>query len=126
MPKKNLPPYELTPEARARLVPHHEKWLKIATNTDAMTEADREIMRGAVEGLYRAAKLKPPPRDRIVFVPSPLVAALAGGFAAAIWHLRKDEAFAKSIGAVNPSARGAIAPSATEAATRAATEAATE
>jgi hypothetical protein len=89
--------YELTPEAEAQLGPWHERWLKIATNTDPITEDDRDVMRSAVEGLYRAANLTPPPRDRIVFVPSPLVAVLAGGFAAAIWYMRENPNFEKEI-----------------------------
>lgn len=100
--------YELTDEHRAQLKPWAEKWIRIAMSTEAMTEADRDAMRVAIKGLYEAADLKPPPPERIVFVPSPLVGNVASGFAAAIWWLRRN---AKS-----------ETHDATEAATRAATE----
>jgi hypothetical protein len=79
--------YELTPEHRAQLGPWAARWIANAMSTQPMDEADRDAMRVAIEGMYRAAKLEPPPRDRIVFVPSPFALRFAGGFAAAVWWL---------------------------------------
>ncbi len=119
MPKQPLVKYKMTEAVRARLEPWHREWLPKATNCDAMTDDDRAIMRRAVSELYRAAGLTPPPPERIVFVRSPLVAALAGGFSAAIWHLRSDPDFERTLGG------GAATRAATRAATLAATRAAT-
>ena len=53
--------YSLTDEHRAQLKPWAERWIANAMSTAAMTEEDREVCRDAVEGLYRAANLEPPP-----------------------------------------------------------------
>ena len=82
--------YELTDEHRAQLKPWADKWIANAMSTKPMDEAERERMCDVVEGLYRAANLMPPPRHRIVFVPSPFVLRFAGGFAAAIWWMRRN------------------------------------
>ncbi|UXR63412.1 SLC13 family permease [Bdellovibrio bacteriovorus] len=83
--------YTLTEEHRALLKPHADKWIANAMSTKAMDDHDREEMKKAIKGLYEAAKMTPPPENRIVFVPSPFVARFAGGFAAAIWWLRKND-----------------------------------
>jgi hypothetical protein len=49
-------------------------------------------MKDAAEALYRAAKLTPPPRYRIIIVPSPFVLRFAGGFASWIWSKRSHAA----------------------------------
>ena len=118
-----MKPYEMTPKVKAKLAPWHFEWLRKATNCDAMKDEDRAITVAAIEGLYRAANLTPPPRERIVFVPSPIVAANAGGFAAAIWHMRKDATLARAI--LGSAATMAATWAATRDATRAATRAAT-
>jgi hypothetical protein len=82
--------YELTPEHRAQLKPWADKWIANAMSTKAMDDEDRAAMRAAIKGLYEAANLEPPPPNRIVFVPSPLVGNIAAGFAAAIWWLRDN------------------------------------
>ena len=114
--KKKL--YKLTDEHRAQLKPWADKWIRNALNCDPMTEADREAMRSAINGIYDAAS-KPRPKH-IVFVPSPLVATLSGCFAAAIWYAYKHPKFLKSLIGGRSATRDA-----TEAATRAATWAAT-
>ena len=86
-----MPPrkkYELTEEHRAQLGPWADRWIANALNCEPMNDDDRAAMRAAIRGMYEAAGL-PAPR-RVVFVPSPLVAALAGCFAAAIWNTRKN------------------------------------
>jgi len=81
-------PYELTEEHRAQMEPWAKTWIANALSTKPMDDEDRVAMRAAITGLYEAANLTPPPPERIVFVPSPFVARLAAGFAAAIWHQR--------------------------------------
>ncbi len=80
--------YSLTDEHRAQMAAWRDKWIANAMSTQPMDDEDRRAMVEAVEGLYRAANLTPPPRNRIVFVPSPFVLRFAGGFAAAVWYLR--------------------------------------
>lgn len=81
--------YELTEEHKAQLKPWADKWSANAMNTKPMDDTEKALCREHVKGLYRAAYLTPPPDHRIVFVSSPFVLRFAGGFAAAIWHLRK-------------------------------------
>jgi hypothetical protein len=114
--------YTLTPEHRAQLKPWADKWIANAMSTKPMDDADRQAMVAAIEGLYEAAGLKPPPKHRIVFVPSPFVLRFAGGFAAAIWWLRSRDA----TDAATRAATAAATDAATRAATRAATDAATD
>ena len=102
--------YTLTDEHRAQLPAWRDKWIANAMSTAPMTDEEREICRDAVRRLYQAANLPPP--SRIVFVPSPFVLRFAGGFASAIWYLRK-------------SVDSSIAKTATYAATRDATHDAT-
>ena len=83
MPKYS---FEDHPEHRARLGEWADRWIANALNCTPMDDAERDVMRAAIFGLYEAAGLEPP--SRIVFVPSPLVLRLAGGFAAGIFHLR--------------------------------------
>src|SRR3954470_13823353 len=82
--------YELTPEHREQLTPWANRWIANAMSTKPMDDTERAATRAAIRGLYLAANLTPPPDERIVFVPSPFVARFAGGFAAAIWYLRKN------------------------------------
>ena len=70
--------YKLTKEHQAQLAPWRDKWIANAMSTAPMDDAERDRVREAVRGLYRAAGLTPPPDNRIVFVPSPFVARFAG------------------------------------------------
>lgn len=79
--------YSLTDADRAQLKPWADKWIANALSTKMMDAEDREKMVLAINGLYEAAKLAKP--KHIVFLPSPLALALAGSFAAAIWHVRR-------------------------------------
>src|SRR5438128_1511415 len=120
--------YELTPEHRAQLESWRDRWIANALSTAPLTSADHEVIRTAVRGLYQAANLTPPPDERIVIVPSPTVARFAGGFAAAIWYLRRHNGKAATraaTAAATEAATGAATGVATAAATRAATAAAT-
>ena len=106
--------YSLTEEHRAQLKPWADKWIANAMSTKPMDETERAICRDAVKRLYQSANLEPP--KHIVFVPSPFVLRFAAGFAAAIWHLRKNR---------NQSAESATSAATRDAATYAATDAAT-
>ena len=99
----------ITPDEKARMDEHAKLWISRVMRTDPI---DPEKIIPAIEGLYAAANLK---RPRIVIVPSPLVMAFAGGFAAAIWHERRN----------NIEYSAAATRAATYVATRAATDAAT-
>ena len=77
--------YVLTPDHRGQLGPWADRWIANAMSTRPMDESDREAMRVAVAGLYEAAGLRQP--KHVVFVPSPLVLAFAGSFAAGVWHV---------------------------------------
>lgn len=74
--------YKLTEAHRLQLQPWAQRWIQNAMSTKAMDDHDRHMMVEAIEGLYRAAGLRPPPRSRIVFVSSPFIARFAAGFAA--------------------------------------------
>ena len=82
--------WQLTDEAKAKIPAWNKAWQDIALSTDAMTDADRIAVCSAIHWMYEAAKL---PHDdiRIVFVPSPLMAAVVAGAAAAFWHQRKTK-----------------------------------
>ena len=99
----------ITEDERRRMAEHVELWTRRAFRTKPI-DAGRIIP--AIEGIYAAAGLA---RPRIVIVPSPLVMAVAGGFSAAIWYLRK----------ICRAATDTATDTATRAATIAATRAAT-
>jgi hypothetical protein len=121
--------YSLTPEHRAQFAPWAQRWIANAMSTKAMDDEDRAAMRAAIKGLYEAANLEPPPPNRVVFVPSPLVGNIAAGFAAAIWWLRDNATLAATRDATMAATRDATGDAtlaATRDATADATEAATE
>ena len=64
------------------------EWCNYVFRTGRMTPREREAVTDAVEALYRAGGLEPPPRHRIVIAPSPMVARFAAGAAAWIWYCR--------------------------------------
>lgn len=74
----------ITDAERAAMAEHVKLWTARATRTDPIVP-DR--IGSAIRDLYAAAGLKAP---RVVIVPSPIVMAFAGGFAAGIWWLRKN------------------------------------
>lgn len=80
MTKPTKEPYSLTEEHRAQLQPWAEKWIANAMSTKPMDEEDYEICTKAVHDMYGFTGRKPP---KVVFVPSPLVAIFATGFASA-------------------------------------------
>lgn len=111
--------YELTEEHRAQLKPHADKWIANALSTKQMDDLDRDEMVKALVGLYAAAELKPV--KRIIFVSSPFTLRFAAGFAAAIWHLREDNAEAAAkLAALRPTSYEGLSPM--EVAVMAATE----
>lgn len=75
------------PEHEKQLKPWANKWIANAMSTKPMDDEEKEMCRKAVNGLYKAANLQPPPDERIVFVPSPFVLRFASGFASAIWYI---------------------------------------
>lgn len=119
--------YVLTDEHRAELPAWRDRWISNAMSTKPMDEEEMEICRKAVIGLYEAAGKKAPPLERIVFVPSPMVLRFAGGFASAIWHMRKTGFKpANATNAAANDATNAVTNDAARAATNDATSAATD
>ena len=109
------------PEHKAQLTAHHEKWLRVPLDCTPLDDASRAKCEEAVREMYRFAAH---PEPRIVFVPSPFVAAFASGFAAAIWY-RRSAATDAATDAATRAATDAATDAATYAATLAATDAAT-
>ena len=108
------------PEHKARLAEHHERWLRVSLDCTPIDDENRAACVDAVIEMYRLAGLGAP---RVVFVPSPFVAAFSAGFAAAIWATRAATYAATD--AATYAATRAATYDATAAATRAATDAAT-
>jgi len=108
----------LTPEEEIKMKAHVDLWITRAMRTDPI-EADRIVP--AIKSLYAVSGLKEP---RVVIVPSPRVMAFAGGFASAIWWMRKNPGNIFSYAATY-AATHAATHAATYAATTAATDAAT-
>lgn len=80
--------YVLTPEHKAQLEPWAKKWVGHALNTEPMSDEDRDIVIGCLDGLYKVAKYQRP--DRVLFLPSVLQIRLVGGYAAAIIFARNN------------------------------------
>ncbi len=86
-------PGEVTDEQLRVLESHAAKGIANALATEPVV-AERLVP--AVHALYAAAGLRPP---RVVIVSSPIVMAFAGGFASAIWWVRKNNSLARQHGA---------------------------
>src|SRR5574341_1415782 len=112
----------ITPEEKVALDAHAAKWIANAMSTAPVAP---ERLVPAIKALYAAANLKEP---RVVIVPSPLVMAFAGGFAAAIWWARKNgvQALHANLSWRPDSATGSATDSATVLATHLATRSATD
>ena len=82
----------MTPEQLSALELHAARWAGNALATEPVA-AERVVP--AVHALYAAAGLKQP---RVVVASSPIVMAFAGGFATAIWWVRKSNPWARSDG----------------------------
>ncbi len=82
--------YELTPSHKKKLKPWTEKWIKHILNCDSMSEEEKEICRNSVIGLYRSANLYPPPKERIIFVSSPIQAAFVAAISNCILWMRDN------------------------------------
>jgi len=115
--------YSLTPGHKKILATWADKWIANARSTKAMTAEDRAATVKAVVGLYEAAGMKPPPVERIVFVPSPFVARFATGAAAWIWHCRKNPTTAATAAATAAAATATDAAATTRTDAAAATDA---
>jgi hypothetical protein len=87
MAKTNSGRYNIDehPEHKARLEEWTQKWIANALSTEP---CNRPETVKAIKGLYKAANLKAP--TRIVFVRSPLAAAIAGSIASGVWWLREN------------------------------------
>ena len=83
------------PEHEEQLAAWRDKWI---ANALSLEPANQPKMRQAIDGLYRSADLTPPPANRVVFVKSPQVAAIAGSIAAGAWWIRKHPMDAARIG----------------------------
>ena len=73
----------ITDDERIQLQAHTEQWINNALRTDHI---NAEQLIAAIKTLYRTAELADP---RVIVVSSPLAMAMAGGYASAIWYMRK-------------------------------------
>lgn len=87
--------YELTPEHEAQLEPWAQKWINNALLTAPMTTQEWLEVQEACQQLYIVSNVKPPPKERILLVESPISGAFAAGFAAVVWWVRKNQEEAK-------------------------------
>ena len=119
--------YTLRPEHAARFAEYRDRWIGNAMRTAPMTDDERDLCRAAVGEMYRLAGREAP---RVVFVASPIVAAMAAGCAAWIWRGRTSAATLAATSAATRAATltatDAATDTTTHAATRAATRAATD
>ncbi len=109
----------ITAEEREKMRELSDLWIKRSYRTDPI---EPEKITAAIKDLYRVSGLKEP---RVVIAPSPRVMAFAGGFASAIWWLRKNPDNPFSTRAATDAATRDATRDATRAATDAATRAAT-
>ena len=116
----------ITDVERAAMAEHAALWIRRAFRTEPIVP---EKIVPAIKQLYAVANL---PEPRVIIVPSPIVMALAGGFAAGIWWLRENATGAATRAATDAATYAATSAAtyaatyeATDAATRAATDAAT-
>lgn len=79
----------LTPEEEAQMAEHVKLWTARALRTEPI-EAEKIVP--ALQNLYRAADLKAVP---VVITTSPMAMALAGGFAAGLWHCLENNELPK-------------------------------
>ena len=105
----------LTDDEKTLMAAHTETWIQRVMRTDPI-EHDKIIP--AIKGIYAAAGLKEP---RVIVVSSPLVMAMAGGFAAGILHMREKGFDITATDAATRAATRAATDDATDAATYAAT-----
>jgi tellurite resistance protein len=77
----------ITEEEREKMAAHVKLWTKRAFRTEPI---EPDVISSAIRGIYAAADKK---CKRIIIVDSPLVMAMAGGFASAIWCLRKSNRY---------------------------------
>ena len=76
----------ITGEERVKLKEHAALWIGRIMRTDPI---EHDKIAAAIRDLYAVSGLAEP---RVVIVPSPLAAVVAGGFSAAIWYLREHAA----------------------------------
>lgn len=84
--EKLYPKFNVSQQQLALIPDYNKQWIDNALSCKPI-ESDRDEIRRNIISLYACAGL-PAPKN-IVFVPSPFVLTFAGGFAAAIWHIRK-------------------------------------
>jgi hypothetical protein len=107
--------YKLRQEHKKQLEPYAKKWIDIIMNTNQMTDEDKNISIDCVQNMYKMVNLEIP-KERIVFVKSPIMGAFVAAIANYVWWLR---------GADSASATKAATGDATRNATRDATRDAT-
>ena len=101
-----------------------KEWTDIAFKTGVMSDQERIKCKKAAKQLYINSGLTPPPDDRIIIVPSPMVARFVAGAASWIWYCRKNNISLHENSATDLATRSATL-SATESATHSATDLAT-
>src|SRR3990167_6775976 len=89
----------LTPGQEARMAEWADKWIEIGLRTEA---ADRDLFERGVRECYRYAGIPWP--GRVVWVPSPLVASIAGPVAALVIQLHRSKPVGDAVDAAVDSA----------------------
>ena len=111
--------WKLTDSAKAKIPEWNRQWINTIRRTTPMNDTERKQVDDAIRQMYRLAKLDGD-NLRVVFVPSPLMAAIVAG-AAASWYQSGSDATRDATSAATSIATDAATDAATRDATRDAT-----
>jgi hypothetical protein len=93
MSKNMANEWRLTSKAKSKIPEWNRQWIDIVRRTTPMNDEERKQVDAAIRQMYRQAKLDGD-NVRVVFVSSPLMAAIVAGAAAAWYHKNNEPAAA--------------------------------